>query len=442
MTNIAELMELPSSKAFQESTRWNNSSPTLALDHGDSCPTIQPLNWFQRFARKRVLDWLSRLQFGQISLSGIGLTNPLDELVFGSDSMRCRWNILSSSCYSSLATRGAMGLAESYMQGQWQSDDLLNLLRILYRNGEESSRFHALIADTTQFAMRILERIQGNSIVRSRKQISKHYDLSNEFFELFLDRTLMYSSAFFERRNMTLEQASVAKLEQICRKLDLQEGESVLEIGTGWGGFGLHAVGNYGIQLTTTTISDAQFSKARARFANAKMLDQINLLSKDYRLLEGEYDKLVSIEMIEAVGEKNLDTYFRQCGRLLRPGGRMVIQAIVMPEQRYAKYRRSFDFIQKYIFPGGFLPSISAMQQAVGRTTDLRMQSIEDITPHYARTLLEWRHNFMSRLADVRLMGFDDQFVRMWEYYLCYCEAAFLEQAVQVVQIVWDRPKV
>jgi cyclopropane-fatty-acyl-phospholipid synthase len=214
-----------------------------------------------------------------------------------------------------------------------------------------------------------------------------------------------------------------------------------MEIGTGWGGFALRAVQKYGIELTTTTISQAQRLKALSRFEAAGISDRVRQLDSDYRDLEGQYDKLVSIEMVEAVGDRFLDTYFRQCGRLLKPGGRFVLQSIVMPESRYSEYRRGGDFIQKYIFPGGFLPSVAAIQESVGRTTSLRLQTVEDLSTHYARTLQAWRTRFFDRLDEVRQLGFDDYFIRMWEYYLCYCEAAFREQTVGIVQIVWDKPR-
>ena len=274
-----------------------------------------------------------------------------------------------------------------------------------------------------------------------RRNIAAHYDLSNDFFELFLDPTLMYSSAYFESPDMSLEEASRAKIRQICRRLKLRPEHHLLEIGTGWGGFTLDAVQEYGCSVTTTTISQAQFRKAEQRFEDAGISDRVRLLDTDYRDLSGGYDRIVSIEMVEAVGERFLDTYFRQLGRLLNPGGRCVIQAIVMPEDRYGSYRTGIDFIQKYIFPGGFLPSVAAIQESVGRTSRLRLESIEDLSADYARTLAEWRAGFFDRLEDVRALGFDDRFIRMWEYYLCYCEAAFREQAVRVVQIAWDQPR-
>ena len=385
-----------------------------------------------------MLDWMSRLEGGAIRFCDTGTPRLFGE--GGPNSLRADWNINDSEFYRHLATGGSLGLAESYLRGHWKSNDLTSLLAILYRN-QRTSKVTGITAALARLFGRFAQFVDGNTVHGSRRHIAAHYDLSNEFFELFLDPTLMYSSAFFEGEDVSLYEASVAKLDQICSKLDLQPSDDVLEIGTGWGGFALHAVQNHDIRLATTTISSAQFEKARERFARAGIEERVQLLDTDYRHLDGQYDKLVSIEMVEAVGERFLDTYFRKCGRLLRPGGRFVLQAIVMPEQRYGYYRRNLDFIQKYIFPGGFLPSVTALHESVGRTSGLRLQDVEDLSTHYARTLREWRNRFFNRLDDVRALGFDDRFIRMWEYYLCYCEAAFREQAVRVVQIVWDQPR-
>lgn len=395
---------------------------------------------FLNFAKRRVWDWLAGIDWGQIEFCDAIDLDSKASLRFGSQGPKCTWRINSPGFYRSLSLGGSMGLAESYMRGEWQCDDLTTLLRILYRADAKKSWIQSTITQASQMGARWLERTRGNTISESRKQIAAHYDLSNAFFELFLDPSLMYSSAYFEVPNSTLEQASTAKLDLICQKLALQPNDSVLEIGTGWGGFALHVSEKHEVRLTTTTISKEQFERAKQRVASANQGHKVTLLSQDYRHLTGQFDKIVSIEMIEAVGEKNLKTYFHKCGELLRPGGRMVIQAIVMPEQRYAAYRKGTDFIQKYIFPGGFLPSITAIQEAVGRTTDFRLQSIQDLSPHYATTLHMWRENFENNLESVKRLGFGAEFIRMWEYYLCYCEAAFREQAVRVVQIVWDRP--
>ncbi len=343
--------------------------------------------------------------------------------------------------YRYLLTGGSIGFAEAYLDEHWSTDNLTTLLRILCRNMSELQAFDSGLQRLSRPLRRLGQWLAANTIAGSRRNIAAHYDLSNDFFELFLDPSLSYSAAYFEDESWSLERASIAKLEQVCRKLELKSTDHLLEIGTGWGAFALHAAQNYGCRLTTTTISQQQYAVAKHRASAAGLGVRVRLLAEDYRELKGQYDKLVSIEMIEAVGEKFLDLFFRTSARLLKPGGRFVLQGIVMPEQRYQSYRRSVDFIQKYIFPGGFLPSVAGMCESVGRTSDLSLQSIEDLSPHYALTLKHWRTRFLSRLDRVRELGFDDRFIRMWEYYLCYCEAAFRERAVRVVQIVWDKPE-
>ncbi|WP_417734918.1 class I SAM-dependent methyltransferase [Rosistilla oblonga] len=402
-------------------------------------PAAPSLSWLQRSARGKMLDWLATADGGVVRFSDSHQQHVLGTTA--EDGLQASLNVREPDFYSQLATGGSLGFAESYLRNQWQTDDLTTLLRILYRNDRQASGDTSWIAKLTRRAARYSHQLASNTLRGSRRNIAAHYDLSNEFFDLFLDSTGMYSSAYFAEDSFSLREASEAKLQRICEKLDLQPRDHVLEIGTGWGGFALHAVQNHGVRLTTTTISSAQYQKAGQRFEAAGIADRVELLDSDYRDLVGRYDKLVSIEMIEAVGERFLKTYFERCGSLLKPGGRFVLQGIVMPESRYDAYRQGVDFIQKYIFPGGFLPSVAAMQQAVGQTTDLRLHTVEDLSPHYARTLHAWRQRFMRRLDDVRRLGFDDRFIRMWEYYLCYCEAAFSEQAVRVVQVVWDKPK-
>ena len=395
-------------------------------------------NLMQRISRRSFMGWLGDLEGGAIQFTDVehrsyGGTS-------GSSDLHADWHIADARFFSHLATSGSIGVAESYLQGHWKTDDLTTLLRILCRNLTRMPAGTSLFANLSRLLNRLISRFDPNTKAGSRRHIAAHYDLSNDFFELFLDPTMMYSSGWFETPHTTLHEASIAKLEQVCRKLHLHPHDHVLEIGTGWGGFSLHAAQHFGCRLTTTTISDAQLSMARDRIDAAGLSNRVELLNQDYRDLEGQYDKVVSIEMVEAVGEQYLDTYFRQCARLLKPGGRLVIQAIVMPEERCDSYRRSVDFIQQYIFPGGFLPSVSAMQNSVGRTSNLRLESLEDCSDHYARTLQAWRHRFFEHIDDVRSLGFDERFIRMWEYYLCYCEAAFREKAVRVVQIVWDKP--
>lgn len=412
-------------------------SPTIGdtykLDTGNRSTR---LTWAQALVRRRLLTWLGSLQRGQIQFS-----DARTQALFGptAATSQAEWRINDPSFYSHLAAQGSLGLAESYLRGHWQTDDLTTFLQILCRNLGRTSGVTTTLAKVFQRIQHFAFRLDPNSRSGSRRHIAAHYDLSNQFFELFLDPTLMYSSAWFEEQTTSLHDASQAKLDRVCGKLELHPTDRLLEIGTGWGGLALHAASQFGCHVTTTTISPAQFQKASQRVQQAGLDERIELLTADYRDLSGQFDKLVSIEVVEAIGERHLDGFFRKCNTLLRPGGRCVMQAIVMPEQRYAAYRRNVDFIQKYIFPGGFLPSISAIQDSVGRTSQFRLESIEDMSPHYATTLEHWRRRFLDRLDDVRALGFDDRFIRMWEYYLCYCEAAFRERGVRVVQIVWDK---
>ncbi|HNO60900.1 MAG TPA: cyclopropane-fatty-acyl-phospholipid synthase family protein, partial [Plasticicumulans sp.] len=274
-----------------------------------------------------------------------------------------------------------------------------------------------------------------------RANIAAHYDLGNAFYQTFLDETLMYSCALFEHPGMSLAEASQAKNERICRKLGLRAGDHVLEIGTGWGGFALHAAGRHGCRVTTTTISREQYELARERVAAAGLGNRVTVLFEDYRELAGRYDKLVSIEMIEAVGHRWFDTYFRTCSRLLAPDGQMLLQAITIRDQEYARTKRSVDFIQRHVFPGGCLPSVQALADTVARVTDLRALHLEDIGPHYATTLRHWRERFLANLDRVRALGFDDTFLRLWEYYLAYCEGGFAERYLGTVQLLLAKPE-
>lgn len=400
-------------------------------------------NLATRHSRSRlehsILNVLRRVQHGRIEIA-----LPDRRVVCGNetdDGLAVRVDVHHPRLFSELLWGGSLGAAEAYLRGDWTTDDLTSLLRILCRNLDLLSKMDRGVASFGLSLARLAHRWADNTRRGSRRNIAAHYDLGDGFFELFLDPTLMYSSAFFEQDDQSLEAASVAKLDRVCRTLELAPGDHVLEIGTGWGGFALHAARHYGCRLTTTTISQNQYKRAAERIAAAGLQDRITLLRGDYRDIRGRYDKVVSIEMIEAVGHAYLPVYFGACDRLLQPGGRLLIQAITMPDQRYERYRRSVDFIQKYIFPGGHLPSIGAMQQAVAESTRLVFVEGLQFPDSYARTLREWRGRFQERIADVRRLGFDDRFLRMWEYYLCYCEAAFLERAVSVGQFVWEKTR-
>ena len=251
---------------------------------------------------------------------------------------------------------------------------------------------------------------------------------------------MMYSSAYYQHDEMTLDQAAVAKLDLVCKKLQLTPGDHLLEIGTGWGGLALHAAGNYGCKVTTTTISEEQYRLTVARVRDAGLDDRITVLNQDYRDLDGQYDKLVSIEMIEAIGHQYMSTYFSKCASLLKADGMMLIQAITIKDQFYKTALKDVDFIKKYIFPGGFLPSITAMSDEISKSTDMKIYHLQDIGPCYARTLKDWRERFFHKLDQIRDLGYSDEFIRLWEYYFCYCEGGFIERDIGTVQMVLTKP--
>lgn len=408
-------------------------SPAAAAD-GEVTPRLA-----ERIARKAVLRRLANLQEGQLTLQDAQGQYVLGNAQTNGD-LRVRIDISDHRFYSDVALGGAIAAAEAYMQGYWTCDDLTSLVRLLLRNRSVLDSMNRGAAKMAAPLRKLLHRINRNTRAGSRRNISAHYDLGNEFFRLWLDDTMMYSAAIFETPGMSLYEASVAKLDRICRKLELSPQDHVLEIGTGWGGFALHAASRYGCRVTTTTISREQYAFAKQRIEAAGLTDRVTLLLLDYRDLEGQYDKLVSIEMIEAVGHEYLDTYFAKCSELLKPEGMMLIQAITIADQRYRSALKSVDFIQRYIFPGGFLPSITAMQHAMTRSSDLRLYHLEDIGAHYARTLRCWRESFIRQIRRIRAQGFSDTFLRMWNYYYCYCEGAFMERAIGNVQMLLVRP--
>jgi cyclopropane-fatty-acyl-phospholipid synthase len=343
--------------------------------------------------------------------------------------------------YSEVAFGGSIGGGEAFMHGYWQCDDLVALVRLLLRNRAVLDGMEGGAARFTAPLRKLFHWVNRNTHDGARRNIAAHYDLGNEFFALWLDETMMYSSAIFEQPELSLHEAQLARLDRICRKLQLGPADHVIEIGTGWGGFALHAAQHYGCRVTTTTISSEQHQLARERVAAAGLQGRIALLQDDFRDLRGQYDKLVSIEMIEAIGHDLFAPYFRKCSELLKPDGAMLIQAIAIADQRYDEYRKSIDFIQRYIFPGGGLPSSAVMTDAVAHHTDMRLLGLEDIGLHYATTLRHWRRNFLGRLEEVRRQGYPEAFIRMWEYYLCYCEGAFLERAISDLQIVFANPE-
>ena len=396
-------------------------------------------SWLDSLARRAVLGKLTQLRGGQLVL-----VDGSDRYRFGAAGEELAEPIVvhvhDPRFYGDLAFGGSIGAGEAYMQGYWSTSQLVDLVRLLVLNMDVLDSLEDGYARLTAPLRKVVHSIRRNTRSGSRRNIAAHYDLGNEFFRLFLDETMMYSSAIFTRPGMSLHEAQLARLDVICRKLDLRPGEHIVEIGTGWGGFALHAAQRYGCKVTTTTISQEQYRLARERVNQAGLDDRIAVVCTDYRDLRGSYDKLVSIEMIEAIGHQYFDTYFAQCSRLLKPHGAMLLQAITIADQRYESAKRSVDFIQRYIFPGSCLPSVGALSASIARASDMRVFHLEDIGPHYAQTLHEWRRRFLASLPAIRALGYDDNFIRMWEFYFCYCEGGFTERVIGDVQMLLVKP--
>ena len=379
---------------------------------------------------------LSHLNVGCISV-----VDGVDKFSFGDTGSELRVNVQvhSQEFYVMTGSGGAMGIAEAYILGYWTSDDVVMLMRIILRNRSIMLSLNDGFAKILSPINKLIHRSRQNTLKGSKENILAHYDLSNDFYKLWLDPTMTYSCAYFKDTNTTLEDASIEKLDRMCRKLKLSEKDNILEVGTGWGSFSIHAAKNYGCSITTTTISDAQYEYAKARVLEEGLESKINVINKDYRKLDGQYDKIVSIEMIEAVGYEYISEYFRKLSSLLKPDGLMALQGITYNDQNFDTYKDSVDFIKKYIFPGSCLISISQIIDVIKNKTDLSMIDMEDITRHYAETLNRWRKNFMSVLPEVKEMGYSKAFINMWEFYFLYCEAGFLERNIGDVQMVFAK---
>jgi len=390
-------------------------------------------------ARKAILSLLSKLKHGRITLTEDNQRYPFGEESFAA-SLKADISVYHSRFYSRILFGGSIGAAEAYMEGLWSADDLTMVMRILALNQKAFEDMEKGLARLTAPLYKLYHSARKNTVQGSRKNILAHYDLGNDFYALFLDQTMTYSCGIFEHEQSTLEDASVAKYDRLCQKLHLKPGQRVVEIGTGWGGFAVHAAQNYGVHVTTTTISEEQHRYAAKRFRKAGLEDQISLLKKDYRDLKGKFDRLVSIEMIEAVGHHFYAPFFQTCSRLLKENGLMALQAITIGDQIFDRHKRSVDFIKRYIFPGSCIPSVTAITNAIAKATDLQLIHLEDITPHYARTLREWRQRFFANVDKARKMGYPETFIRMWEYYLCYCEGGFAERYIGDVQMLFAKP--
>jgi cyclopropane-fatty-acyl-phospholipid synthase len=394
-----------------------------------------------RIARKIIHRLLSSINTGRLIIQEQGEVleygEPKDKAV-----VTANVHIKSPVVYRQLLANGSVGGGEAYMTGAWDSPDLLQVVRLFVLNmqilqnmDQQQSWWNRLASRTTQNLLR------RNSRAGAKNNIREHYDLSNDFFSLFLDPSMMYSAAIYADESSTLEQAALYKIRHICERLQLSSTDHLLEVGTGWGGLAVYAATHFGCQVTTTTISEAQYQLACQRVNECGLNHRITVLKQDYRELTGEYDKLVSVEMIEAVGHRYYAEYFRKCSDLLKADGLMLVQAITIADQRYDAASASMDFIQKYIFPGGALPSVSVIARHVGQDTDMQIVGLEDITWHYARTLADWRQRFLHNIDRVREMGFSDTFIRMWEYYLAYCEGGFLERVIGTSQVLMAKPR-
>ena len=401
-------------------------------------PVARTATRWERWLASRVYRRLRRLNRGTLQLDdhagchSFGCPAP--------DAPKSRVRVRNARFYRDLAWAGSMGAAEAYLRGDWDSDDLVGLFRLLAHNETAMMQLEGparwWLAPIDWLRLRWTRNTQSGS----RRNILAHYDLGNEFFRTFLDDTMTYSCGFFRSPNDSLRDASLEKYDRICRKLRLQPDHHLVEIGSGWGGFAMHAARCYGCRVTTTTISQQQGQYVRQAVRDAGLESRVTVLSHDYRRLGGQFDRLVSIEMVEAVGHEFLATYFGRCSRLLKPDGEMVLQAITIPDQRHEVYRRSVDFIRHYVFPGGCLPCLASMADAVKRATDLQLVHLEDMTTHYAETLRRWRRRYLENLPSIRSQGLNDRFIRTWDYYLAYCEAGFRERWIGVAQLHWLKP--
>ncbi len=394
------------------------------------------------FYKRTVWQLLKKMQHGRLTLTD----ENGSQFDFGqTDTMAADIRINHKDFYKEVVLYGDIGFGEAFMQGLWETRSVTSVISFMIANMAHlptmsgSKRMFSPI-NLLKLHNRLLHLLKPNSLKGARKNISEHYDLSNDFFRLFLDPGMTYSCALFEDERLSLEQAQNRKYERLCKEVLLQKGNRVLEIGCGWGGFAIYAASNYGCQVTGITISREQYDYARSRVEKAGLEDSVEIVFEDYRKVTGKFDRIVSIEMIEAVGHKYMETYFRKITDLLNPDGVLGLQAIIIPDNRYDEYRKSVDWLQKHIFPGGLLPSVAKINASINRVGNLNMYSLKEMGLSYAGTLRHWFNNFKSNMESIKKLGFDDMFLRKWEYYLCCCEASFLQRNINVVQMVYARP--
>ncbi len=405
-------------------------------------PTSPRRRWLSRLARRAVFGRLGRLEQGVLTI-----VDGDDCTTFGRPTGDCALQatitVHDPHVYTEVAFGGTVGAGDAYRRGLWSADDVTTVVRLFVLNRELLDGMEEGLARVITPVLKTWHWLHRNTKAGSRRNIAAHYDLGNEFFRFMLDETMMYSCAYFERPEATLADASRAKNDLICRKLRLSAADHLLEIGTGWGGFALHAASQYGCRVTTTTLSKQQHDLAVQRIREAGLSDRITVLMTDYRDLPAlgqHFDKLVSIEMIEAIGHEHYETFFRICGRMLTPTGLMLIQGITIDERFYKRAIRSVDFIQQFIFPGSCIPSVSALVSASARSSDLELIHLEDIGLHYPPTLRAWRHNVNRALPQMRALGYNPEFLRLWEFYLCYCEGGFQERSIGTAHLLFSKP--
>ncbi len=403
------------------------------------------VKFLDRLCRKVLFEKLSSLEKGAIEIEeafdGVQSITHRFGTASKSHPLVGKMRILDPGAYSRMVLAGSIGAGESYFMKEWDTHEITDLIRILLQNRKTMNAIDRGFSTIANPVQKLIHRFRKNTVKGARKNVQAHYDLGNDFFELFLDESYLYSSAVYLKDEMTLHEAQVEKIDRICRKLDLKPSDHLIEIGTGWGGFAIHAAKHYGCKVTTTTISKAQHELAKARIEKEGLTGQIELLFEDYRHLTGQYDKLVSIEMIEAVGLDHLDAYFNKCSELLKPDGQALIQAITIREEHYEAARRGVDFIQRYIFPGTGICSIGSIMKAVAGETDLSLVHSEDFGPDYARTLKEWSNRLRENHEELLKRGYSEELYRMWQFYFSYCEGGFLERSIGVSQLLFSKPE-
>jgi cyclopropane-fatty-acyl-phospholipid synthase len=405
------------------------------MENIEDFAVFETANWLDKRCRSIVHSVFEKLNYGQLEIVE-GQKHLLFPQSVNKESIKGKIHIHHASVYRDFVKGGSIGVAEAFIDGKWSSPDLTVVIRIFAKAQQQTDELEQQKSWVTNIKNAVLHWKNRNSQSGAKRNILAHYDLGNELYTRFLDSEMMYSSAIYPAENATLAEAQLYKLETICEKLELTSDDHLLEIGTGWGGLAIYAAKHYGCYVTTTTISDAQFDYATKRVNQLGLADKITLLKTDYRELTGTFDKVVSIEMIEAVGYEYLPSFFQQCNDRLKTGGKLLIQSITIADQRFHSYKSNVDFIQRYIFPGGFLPSITVLSQHITDHSTMTIESLQDIGLDYAKTLADWRSEFLNNWTELVELGYDEKFKRLWLYYLAYCEGAFLERSTSTIHLV------